>query len=114
LVVRVERDGYDPVDQKVTLPAGAQHEVRIELKTSPIPADQALLRVLTTPPGALVLVDGQPMADRTPAEYGFGLGQRKQYEASVEVSLDGYATVRRSVVLRPGTRVDLDLKLERR
>jgi hypothetical protein len=68
-----------------------------------------VVRVRSTPPGALVLIDGKAVGRADPGtEFGVSIGPHE-----VELELDGYKpTVRSISVMKDGLQLNLDLKLE--
>ena len=69
-----------------------------------------VVRVRSTPPGALVLIDGKAVGRADPGtEFGVSIGPHE-----VKVELDGYKPAVRSIsVMKDGLQLNLDLKLER-
>lgn len=72
-----------------------------------VPVGFSGLEVVTTPPGALVIVSGQPVG-RSPVKIWKPPGR-----VEVWVRLDGYGEVRRAVQVSLGEREKVDLQLEK-
>lgn len=103
LAVNVHREGSVDVFRTVAAPdAGV---VRLELELRPA----AIVALSGTPPGAQVLVDGQPTAFRLPADVTLTPGARHR----LTVTLPGWAPVTRVVTTGPaGSRGELEVALE--
>jgi hypothetical protein len=100
--LRVTRPGYTDFTQVVTIRAGQDVTVEVELF-----AVTAVLRLDTDPAGAQVFVDDR-FAGRTPGDFELDEGER-----TVRIRLSGYQDVLRRIVARPGDRQELSLTLER-
>jgi len=55
ITIRVEKDGYEPMTQKLKIPDDNEPAV-INLKLEP--ADKGILNIITDPPGAAVMING--------------------------------------------------------
>lgn len=101
---RVEKPGYQTIEEEVEVRAGeAPLELRYELTPLDVP-----LRVASTPPGALVRIDGRELEGRTEGEFAAAPGAR-----TIRVELPGYEPAERAVELTPGAGVEtvaFDLK----
>jgi hypothetical protein len=100
--LRVTRPGYTDFTQVVSIRAGEDTTVDVELL-----AVTAVLHLETNPSGAQVFVDDR-FAGRTPGDFELDEGER-----SVRIRLSGYHDILRRIVARPGEREELSFTLER-
>ncbi len=68
-----------------------------ELKETPVAAESAWVWIWSTPPGAKIFVDGSDTGLHTPARVELSQGQHE-----VLLSLGGFVSSHRSVLIRPG------------
>ena len=102
LPVAVHKDGFVDVFKNVAAPDAGT--VRLELELVPA----ATVTVIATPPGAQVLVDGQPTAYLTPADVTLTPRARHQ----LTVTKAGWSSVTRVVKTGPvGSRDELEVTL---
>ncbi|MEM6580996.1 MAG: PEGA domain-containing protein [Pseudomonadota bacterium] len=96
----VFKPGYRRYSSTVQLPAGGQDSQSISLQ-----AQLGEVRFSISPADALVKVDGRPRGR------GSQTLSLPAYEQSVEISLDGYNTVRKRVTPRPGLEQLVEVQL---
>jgi len=89
--ITVFKPGYRRHSETVQLPAAARESRTINLQ-----AQLGEVRFEISPPQAVVRIDGQPRGR------GSQVLTLPAFEHTIEVALDGYATVRRRVTPRPG------------
>ncbi len=102
--VKVEAKGFLPFTQKVTLGDAQPVQVRATL-TRPAPG-QATLDVLSTPFGAAVSIDGQPVGQTPLTGYKLKAGTHR-----VELTRHGYEPFSQSVTLQAGKSQRVDAAL---
>jgi serine/threonine-protein kinase len=108
--VQVSAEGYVPVTREVDLTdAAPQASIEVTLER-PSAASVAVANVTSTPAGAQILVDGADTSQTTPfrvQELAPGV------EHTIAVSLDGWVSQTRTLVLRAGQVEDVAFSLER-
>ncbi|MEK6606260.1 MAG: PEGA domain-containing protein [Myxococcota bacterium] len=103
-VVRVERDGYEPAEQRVRVAAGGRH--RLPLRLAPMLAAGFL--VYSDPAGASITLDGRALDGATPIRVSaIAVGDHL-----VELRKPGYQPVRRRATAEAAAPVRLDFTLE--
>lgn len=65
------------------------------------------LAVRTNPPGATILINGQSVPKATPVDFGLNPGNYV-----MDVSLQGYKTIHKTVTVEAGKPLNLDLTLQ--
>jgi len=100
--VEVRRDLYAPVRKTVTVSDG-----NVTVETFNLAADFGGLNVNSTPPGAMVTIDGNATGKATPASFP----QLATGLHIVTVDLDGYGRQVENVRIAAGSSERLDLKL---
>jgi tRNA A-37 threonylcarbamoyl transferase component Bud32 len=108
VAIRVERDGYEPWSDQVTLEAGGVQTIPVTLEEAASASTTGTLTVSTTPADARIRVNGDRVTSDTPVEVRAG------EEVSVEVTQDGYEPWSRTVTLEAGQERALTATLERR
>lgn len=108
--LKLSAEGFAPFVQRVELTREAPRATISATLERPSAAHYGVLQLRTTPAGATVLLDGSPVEGTTPLTI-------PQVEPGVEhalvVTLDGWETVTRSVVVDAGEVEDIDLELTR-
>jgi hypothetical protein len=108
-VLRLEKRGYQPLEQAVTAPdPGTLAELQLQLVRSP---ELSSIRIETDPPGAAVLQNGELLAGlKTPvAEHTLQVGR----SYSLTVRLPGYKPETVAVTAKEGTTDPVSVKLRR-
>lgn len=106
--IEVALEGYEPEVRDVTLDARANsRQLSIELKKAAVAP--GTLKVVTTPPGAAVVLDGKKLEGVTPLEVPVAAAQ----EHLVRVSLAGYLDDAQTVELGAAEQKELSLALQR-
>lgn len=90
--VTLQLSGYNQASRTVTAVKGRETSASITL-TRPAPVAQGSLKVISTPAGATVTVDGKAVKGVTPLTVSVALGSH-----TVKVALSGYQTVTRTGV----------------
>lgn len=85
---------------------GATDRAQVEAHLRELTSRPATLAVGSTPPGAQIVVDGNPTGQVTPAEVSLTAG-----EHTVELRLAGHQAVQQSVNALPATRMRMDVTL---
>jgi PEGA domain len=107
--VRVEKNGYNDLEQKVTVPEpGTRAEVQLALTHTP---ELSTIRIDSDPPGAELLQNGELLAGvKTPvADYMLQVG--RNYTFTLRAA--GYAPATVSVIGESGTTAPIAVKLKR-
>lgn len=99
--VSLSRPGYRRVNTSVELAAGTSDTRKVTLRPQ-----LGKVQFRLSPSGALLKVAGKPRGK------GSQTLSLPAYEQSVEVSLDGYSTVRQRVTPRPGLQQVIDISLQ--
>jgi hypothetical protein len=103
--IRVSLDGYKTFEAEITIEPGQVKTVPAELK------QVSRLRVISNPPGAIVLINGIVQDQRTPIE----LNELEVGKTFVQVEMSGYRTITRDVNLeggKPMETLSFDLELQ--
>ncbi len=103
--VVVKLDGYKDFEVEIEIEAGQTKTVPAELK------QVARLRVISTPPGATVLINGIQQDQKTPIE----LNELEVGKTFVELQLEGYDVLKKEIVLeggKPMETMSFDLQVE--
>lgn len=90
--VTIQKAGYTPYNEKVTLTRGKVLKINARLQVLP-----GSLKVVTTPPGAALFVNGKRY-NNTPAQ----IKNLKPGKYNIKVSLDKYDDAKRSITIAPG------------
>lgn len=103
--IRLEREGYEPVDRVVTLAAGERRHETMRADVFPIPAH---LIIEASPSDAEIRWHDRVLGQgRARVEENL----REEMTFELVVSVDGYETERRHVTLGPGSRERITLSL---
>jgi serine/threonine protein kinase len=105
--IRVEKAGYRPYDQVLTLRPGELRPLTIKLET--LLGQPGRLRLVTIPPGARVYVDNQSQSAVT----NFSIPDIPPGAHSIRVELDGYQPADRQVTVEPGESATVTFALVR-
>jgi uncharacterized caspase-like protein len=110
--VRLELEGYEPREKTVELKPKRETKVDERLKKikEPEKPKPATLKVITSPAGATVTLDGEVLGT-TPLERKVEIPANKS--ASLKLDLDGYETAERRVDLKVGRETKLTVTLVR-
>lgn len=121
----LKAEGYLPYDSTVTVAEGQSHSVsatmvplgrvtEIKVKRGGIfgmgkhaDKDMGSISIRTSPPGAIVMVNGQMAPKATPLEFQLNPGGYQ-----LEIQLRGYKTVKKNIVVDAGAKNDVDVPLE--
>jgi serine/threonine protein kinase len=103
----VEKDGYLPFAQIVTVNRGQKKKLKIELE--PEPAHFATLNIKSTPAGAVIFLNEKRTKLKTPAKLT-SLQPTTYY--TVGLFLDNYIFWRRDFHLKPDEEKSIDIKME--
>lgn len=87
-------------------PADAPDRAEVEGRLQTLRSRPATVMVASTPPGAMIMIDGADSGRVTPAEVEMAPG-----EHSVELRLTGYAPSTQSITAQAATRMRLELTL---
>ncbi len=108
--LKLSAEGFAPFVQRVELTRETPRVTISAALERPSAAHYGVVQVRTTPPGARVLLDGRPIDGTSPLTI-------PEIEPGVEhrlvVTLDGWETEARTVVLDAGEVEDIDLELRR-
>src|SRR5262249_6522497 len=107
--VRVEKNGYNDLEQKVTVPEpGTRAEVQLGLVHTP---ELSTIRIESDPPGAELLQNGELLAGvKTPvADYMLQVGRNYTFT----LRAPGFAPATVSVTGEKGTTAPINVKLKR-
>lgn len=94
-IVEVTAAGYNRSQQTVSITAGQQRVISVEL--SAVAASSGSVRVIGGPRGAVVTVDGEPIGELPALREGVPAGDH-----IVEVSMAGYVTSTQTVTITAG------------
>jgi TPR repeat protein len=97
-------ENYEPIKQDIQVRRGMSPEIRLEFKRI---EEIAALSVQTEPPGASILLDGQPpqVSPNTFTHVPFGTHQ-------LSASLDNYEPIKQDIQIRPGISHEIQLQLK--
>ncbi len=84
----------------------ATDRAEVERHITELAGRPAVLAVNSTPPGAQIIVDGQPTGQTTPTELSLPAG-----EHTIEIRLDGYQTVQQAFTAQASTRARMEVPL---
>ncbi len=87
LEVKVGYDWYDGIDQKVTLERGKTMPLALTLQEQ----DISRLQIITVPPGVTVLLDGEKQQETTPCTLTVHLGDAREKQVELGLTLGGGA-----------------------
>ncbi len=108
--LKLSAEGFAPFVQRVEL---TRESPRVEVAATlerPSAAHYGVVQLRTTPPGAGVLFDGRPIDGTTPLTIP---EIEPRIEHALVITLDGWETVTRTVVLDAGEVENIELELER-
>jgi hypothetical protein len=119
----ISKDGYEPMQERVTVVAdrivkvhlgltraAAGSGIRVRDEQGPaFGPGRGTVTVVTQPAGLLVTMNGQSVPAPTPVTFDIEAGS---YELSLESN--GEISYRRNVVVRPGSDIELDLRVTRK
>ncbi len=110
--VRIVLEGYRDYERTVELTAGQTAEFTARLETlAPKPAPPPTLLIQTTPGGAQVYVDDEPLG-KTSMEGRLKLSQLQPGSRRVRIALEGYRDYERAVELTAGQTAEFTARLE--
>jgi len=72
--IEIHRDGYKGWLTSIDLAIGETRPIRVALEPLAVPSDDATLTLSSTPPGLQIVIDGAPIAARTPARLALKIG----------------------------------------
>ncbi len=107
--VQVAMAGCEPLEQAITMTRGATSRLALTLRPA---ATTARLEVTSDPPGATVLVGGQPAA-KTPCTFTIELGEALTKTVEVGVTQQGYKDVVNQVTLERGKLTPVQVTLDK-
>lgn len=110
-VLRVEREGYEPLSRTVEVAAGEK-----KVEDFPLARLAGMLQIMTKPAGANVFVDGKDLGVASEGDVQ-GIGKLEQVipvgSHRVVIRLKGYASVERKVTVAKGETVSVKEVLKR-
>jgi tetratricopeptide (TPR) repeat protein len=95
-------------DRYLQLRPDAPDRVDVEQKRAALAVTPAALSVISEPPGAEIVLDGQPTGRQTPAELQLSAGQHL-----LELSLVGYDKPSETLDVAPGARIERRVVLQK-
>ncbi len=100
--VRIEKQGFQPVTRTIKIEEGENPALNVTLSSS-----YGGLSVSSQPSGASVIIDGQEVGTTPYLNQEIGAGR----EHEVQVTLEGYESVTRSVTVSEGATQSIDVTL---
>lgn len=97
ITIRVEKEGFVPLEETVTLEGGQPPLILDRALKRDIPPE-GFLMLVTEPPGAEVIVAGQSTGWKTPRRISLSSGETH----TMTLQLEGYAPVERSFKVQAG------------
>ena len=114
VILRMELEGYESEVRSVTLKGGESEPVAVQLKKRAVRIEtKAVLDVASTPRGAVVYLDRQPIGTTPIRGYPVETGARGQKHVTVRIEHPGYKPRSDTLTLNGGQNRSLDVPLEK-